>query len=58
MRLLYRLKKGGERHSVATFGSNKQLLTHVRWATLKNLDEYCGKFVQCSDLASCAAWEH
>jgi hypothetical protein len=35
-----------------------RLLTHVRWATLENFDEYCGKFVQCSDLASCAAWEH
>jgi hypothetical protein len=56
---LYGVKKGkGDRHLVATFGSEQQLLAYVRWATLKDLGERRGKFEQGSALASYDAWEY
>lgn len=57
MRLLYGAKKGGNHRLVATFGSEQQLQAYVRWATLKDLGEQCGKFEQGSTLASYNAWK-
>lgn len=48
---------GVDRRLVVTFGSEKQLLVCVNWATLKSLGERRGTFEQGSVLASCEAWE-
>lgn len=57
MRYLYGLKKDGTRKLVATFGSEQQLQTYVRWATLESSGPRTGKFEQGSALASCQGWE-
>jgi hypothetical protein len=58
MHYLYGSKKGVARRLVATFGSEQQLLTYVRWATLQDLGNRRGKFEQGSALAGYEAWEH
>jgi hypothetical protein len=58
MHYLYGSKKGVPRKLVATFGSEQQLLSYVRWATLQDLGNQCGKFEQGSALAGYEAWEH
>jgi hypothetical protein len=57
MHFLYGSKTGVECCLVATFGSEQQLLSYVRWATLKSFGEHRGKFEQGSALASYNAWE-
>ena len=57
MHYLYGSKRNVERKLVATFGSEQQLLSYVRWATLQDLGERRGKFEQGSALASYEAWE-
>ena len=57
MRYLYGSKKGVPRKLVATFGSQQQLLSYVRWATLEELGEQSGKFEQGSALAAYNSWE-
>jgi len=57
MYYLYGSKKGVPRRLVATFGSEQQLRTYVRWATLEDFGERRGKFEQGSALASYEAWE-
>ena len=42
---------------VATFDSEPQLLSYVRWATLASHGAQSGKFEQKSALASYEAWE-
>ncbi len=58
MHYLYGSKRGGARRLVATFGSEAQLLSYVRWATLSSDGPQRGKFEQKSALASYDAWEH
>lgn len=43
---------------VATFSSEAQLLSYVRWATLKSLGDHQGKFEQGSALAGYDRWEN
>ena len=57
MHYLYASKRGGPRRLVATFGSEQQLLSYVRWATLQETGEREGKFEQGSALASYQSWE-
>ena len=57
MRYLYGAKRGIDRKLVATFDSEQQLLSYVRWATLESTGEYTGKFEQGSALASYFSWE-
>lgn len=57
MRYLYGSKKNVPRRLVATFDSEQQLLSYVRWATLEDLGERRGKFEQGSALAGYQAWE-
>jgi hypothetical protein len=57
MRYLYGAKKGIDRKLVATFDSEQQLLSYVRWATLESTGEHSGKFEQGSALASFSSWE-
>jgi hypothetical protein len=57
MRYLYATKRGGPRRLVATFDSEQQLRSYVRWATLKETGKQAGKFEQGSTLASYDAWE-
>jgi hypothetical protein len=57
MHYLYASKHGVERRLVATFGSEQQLASYVRWATLKDLGNRRGKFEQGSALAGYNAWE-
>ena len=57
MRYLYGSKKNVPRRLVATFGSEQQLLSYVRWATLEELGGQAGKFEQGSALAGYNAWE-
>lgn len=58
MHYLYGSKKAGPKRLVATFGSEQQLLAYVRWATLQDHGNQCGKFEQGSALASCESWSH
>ena len=58
MHYLYGSKKDVSRRLVATFSSEQQLLSYVRWATLQELGEHRGKFEQGSALAGYDAWEH
>lgn len=58
MQYLYASKRGGIRKLVATFGSEAQLLSYVRWATLEDFGAQRGKFEQGSALAGYEAWEH
>jgi hypothetical protein len=57
MRLLYGSKKGVAGKLVATFDSEQQLLSYVRWATLMPAGKQAGKFEQGSALASYSSWE-
>jgi hypothetical protein len=57
MHYLYGLKPGVERRLVATFSSEQQLLTYVRWATLESTGDRAGKFEQGSALAGYGRWE-
>jgi len=57
MHYLYASKKNVPRRLVATFSSEPQLLSYVRWATLESTGERSGKFEQGSVLASYNSWE-
>ena len=57
MHYLYASKRGAPRRLVATFGSEQQLLSYVRWATLQETGEREGKFEQGSALAGYLSWE-
>lgn len=57
MRYLYASKKDQPRRLVATFSSEQQLRSYVRWATLQETGPRSGKFEQGSALASYQAWE-
>jgi hypothetical protein len=57
MHYLYGSKRGVPRRLVATFSSEQQLQSYVRWATLDDLGGQKGKFEQGSALASYDAWE-
>jgi hypothetical protein len=58
MHYLYASKRNVPRRLVATFGSQQQLQSYVRWATLEDLGSGRGKFEQGSALAGYDAWEH
>ncbi len=57
MHYLYGQKKDLPRRLVATFDSQQQLRSYVRWATLQEFGPRSGKFEQGSALASYQAWE-
>ena len=57
MHYLYGYKRDQPRRLVATFDSDSQLRSYVRWATLKDLGGQRGKFEQGSSLASYDRWE-
>jgi hypothetical protein len=57
MRYLYGSKRNGPLRLVATFDSEPQLLSYVRWATLESHEPRRGKFEQGSALAGYDAWE-
>ena len=57
MHYLYGSKRSGPLRLVATFDSEQQLRSYVRWATLKSEGEGRGKFEQGSSLATSDAWE-
>ncbi len=57
MHYLYGSKPAVARKLVATFGSEQQLLSYVRWATLSEHAGFC-KFEQGSALASYTGWSH
>jgi hypothetical protein len=54
---LYASKKALPLRLVATFDSEPQLLSYVRWATLEETGERSGKFEQGSVLAGYNRWE-
>jgi hypothetical protein len=56
MHYLYGSKPAVPRKLVATFTSEQQLLSYVRWATLSEHEGIC-KFEQGSALAGYASWE-
>jgi hypothetical protein len=58
MHYLYASKRGAPPRLVATFDSEPQLRSYVRWATLKDLGEGRGKFEQGSSLASYDQWQY
>ena len=58
MHYLYGLKAAQPLRLVATFSSEQQLLSYVRWATLEDLGNNEGKFEQGSALASFRGWQH
>jgi hypothetical protein len=55
MHYLYGSKPGVSRKLVATFGSEQQLLSYVRWATLAE-ENGVSKFEQQSALAGFESW--
>lgn len=57
MRYLYGSKRGAPWKLVGTFGSEAQLRSYVRWATLQETGPKTGKFEQGSVLAGYNAWE-
>lgn len=57
MYFLYGSKPGVIRKLVATFDSEQQLLSYVRWATLSE-KAAVSKFEQGSALASFSGWTH
>lgn len=57
MYYLYRSKPGVPRKLVATFDSEQQLLSYVRWAMLSE-KEGVSKFEQGSSLAGYQGWSH
>ena len=58
MHYLYASKRGAPLRLVATFDSEPQLRSYVRWATLKDLGDGRGKFEQGSSLASYDQWHY
>ena len=58
MHYLYGSKKGVLRRLVATFDSEQQLKSYVRWATLEEHGNRQGKFEQGSALAGYESWQH
>jgi hypothetical protein len=56
MHYLYGSKPAVSRKLVATFSSEQQLLSYVRWATLSEHEGVC-KFEQGGSLAGYARWE-
>lgn len=57
MHYVYCLKPGKPKKLAATFDSEQQLLSYIRWATLqKNADGTC-KFEQGSPLVGCSNYE-
>ena len=57
MHYLYGQKPGVPRRLVATFNSQQQLRSYVRWATLAETGPQAGKFEQGSALAGYQTWE-
>jgi len=57
MHYLYASKRDQPRRLVATFDSQPQLRSYVRWATLQETGPQRGKFEQGSALASYQSWE-
>jgi hypothetical protein len=57
MHYLYGCKRNVSRRLVATFDSEPQLKSYVRWATLESQGDRQGKFEQCSALAGYDRWE-
>ena len=57
MHFLYGSKQRVPRRLVATFDTEPQLRSYVRWATLENLGDRKGKFEQGSALAGYEGWE-
>lgn len=57
MQYLYGSKRSGTFRLLATFSSEQQLLSYVRWATLESQDQGRGKFEQGSALAGCDSWK-
>jgi len=57
MHYLYGSKKSVPRRLVATFSSQQQLRSYVRWATLQETGPQAGKFEQGSALAGYNSWE-
>src|SRR5687767_8607417 len=57
MHYLYGSKRDVPRRLVATFDSQPQLRSYVRWATLQETGPRAGKFEQGSALASYQSWE-
>jgi hypothetical protein len=57
MHYLYGTRRDGTRHLAATFDSEQQLLSYVRWATLESHGFQQGKFEQGSPLVSCESWD-
>ena len=57
MHYLYGSKRGVPRRLVATFSSEAQLRSYVRWATLEETGPRQGKFEQGSALAGYSSWE-
>jgi hypothetical protein len=57
MHYLYGSKRGVPRRLVATFSSEAQLRSYVRWATLEESGPRQGKFEQGSALAGYNSWE-
>lgn len=58
MHYLYGTKRDGTRRLVATFDSEQQLLSYVRWATLESHGPQRGKFEQGSPLVGSDSWDH
>ena len=58
MHYLYGLREGRERKLVATFDSEQQLLSYVRWATLEEHSDGTRKFEQQSALVGSTRFEH
>lgn len=58
MHFLYGFKGLSGPKLVATFSSEEQLLSYVRWATLKSLGDREGKFEQGSALAGFERWQN
>lgn len=57
MQFLYGTKKDVPRRLVATFSSEPQLRSYVRWATLEPTGKQSGKFEQGNVLAGFNSWE-
>jgi hypothetical protein len=57
MHYLYALKRDRPKRLVATFDSDEQLRSYVRWATLQEFGSNRGKFEQGSSLAGSDGWE-
>ena len=57
MHYLYAYKRDQPRKLVATFSSDQQLRSYVRWATLAETGPQRGKFEQGSSLAGYDRWE-